>query len=84
MTRSIIYRTKFGMTQVQPENLLQGHNTYIIAYQADLVYFSTYPCKKLSAWRVVYNVNPRERLYTPSEDEYQFEHLEQVDEVFQE
>jgi hypothetical protein len=36
----------------------------------------------LSAWRVVYNeilVNA----YTPGEDEYQFEHLEQVDEVFQ-
>jgi hypothetical protein len=32
----------------------------------------------------VYNVNPHERLYTPGEDEYQFEHLEQVDEVFQE
>jgi hypothetical protein len=32
----------------------------------------------------MYNVNPRERLYTPGEDEYQFDHLEQVDEVFQE
>jgi hypothetical protein len=32
----------------------------------------------------VYNVNPREHLYTPGEYEYQFEHLEQVDEVFQE
>jgi hypothetical protein len=32
----------------------------------------------------VYNVNPHERLYTPGEDEYQFGHLEQVDEVFQE
>jgi hypothetical protein len=32
----------------------------------------------------VYNVNPREHLCTPGEDEYQFEHLEQVDEVFQE
>jgi hypothetical protein len=31
----------------------------------------------------VYNVNPRERLYTPGEDEYQCGHLEQVDEVFQ-
>jgi hypothetical protein len=27
---------------------------------------------------------PRERLYTPGEDEYQIGHLEQVDEVFQE
>jgi hypothetical protein len=57
---------------------------YILAHQADQVYFSTYPCKKLSTWRVVYNVNPRERLYTPGEDEYQIGHLEQVDEVFQE
>jgi hypothetical protein len=32
----------------------------------------------------VYNVNPRECRYTPGEDEYQFGHLEQVDEVFQE
>jgi hypothetical protein len=32
----------------------------------------------------VYNVNLRERLYTPGEDEYRFVHLEQVDEVFQE
>lgn len=78
------YRTEFGMTQIQPEKLLQGHDTYILAHQADQVYFSTYPCKKLSKWRVVYNVNPRERLYTPGEDEYQFGHLEQVDEVFQE
>jgi hypothetical protein len=72
------------MTQVQPKKLLQGHVTYILAHQADQVYFSTYPCKKLCAWRVVYNVSPCERLYTLGKDEYQFEHLEQVDEVFQE
>ena len=70
------YMTEFGMTQVQPKKLLQGHDTYILAHQADQVYFSTYPCKKLFAWRVVYNVNPRECLYTSGEDEYQFEHLE--------
>ena len=29
-------------------------------------------------------VQCNERLYTPGEDEYQFGHLEQVDEVFQE
>jgi hypothetical protein len=32
----------------------------------------------------VYDVNPRKRLYTPIADKYQFDHLEQVDEVFQE
>jgi hypothetical protein len=72
------------MTQIQPEKLLLGHDTYILAHQADQVYFSAYPYKKLSKWRVVYNVNPRERLYTPGEDEYQIGHLEHVDEVFQE
>jgi hypothetical protein len=72
------------MTQVQPVKLLQGHDTYILAHLVDQVYFSRYTCKKLSALRVVYNVNPREHLYTPGEYEYQFEHLEQVDEVFQE
>jgi hypothetical protein len=30
----------------------------------------------------MYNVNPRGRLYTPGEDEYQIGHLEQVDDVF--
>jgi hypothetical protein len=29
------YRTEFGMTQVQPEKLLQGHDTYMLAHQAD-------------------------------------------------
>ena len=32
----------------------------------------------------MYNVNPSRCLYTLGEDEYQFEHLEQVGEVFQE
>jgi hypothetical protein len=78
------YRTEFGMTRIQPEKLLQRHDTYILAHQEGQVYFLTYPCKKLSIWSVVYNVNSHERLYTPGEDEYQFGHLEQVDEVFQE
>jgi hypothetical protein len=58
------YRTEFGMTQIQPEKLLQGHDTYILAHQADQVYFSTYPCKKLSTWRVVYNVSPRTPIHS--------------------
>jgi hypothetical protein len=78
------YRTTFGMTRVQSGKFLQGHNTYILAHQADQVYYLTHPRKKLCAWRVVYNVNPHECLYISAEDEYQFEHLEQADEVFQE
>jgi hypothetical protein len=29
------YRIEFGMAQIQPEKLLQGHDTYILAHQAD-------------------------------------------------
>jgi hypothetical protein len=29
------YRTEFGMMQVQPEKLLRGHDTYILAHQED-------------------------------------------------
>jgi hypothetical protein len=44
-----------------------------------------YPCEKLSAWWVVYKVNPRERLHTPDDSSY---HENQVptgedDEVYQ-
>jgi hypothetical protein len=78
------YGTEFGMTRVQPEKLLQGHDTYILAHKVDQVYFSTYPCEKVVFIENCVHVNPCDHLYTPGEDEYQFEHLEQVDEVFQE
>jgi hypothetical protein len=29
------YRTEFGMTQVKPDKLLQAHDTYILAHQAE-------------------------------------------------
>ena len=29
------YRTKFGMTRVKPDKLLQAHDTYILAHQAE-------------------------------------------------
>jgi hypothetical protein len=47
------------------------------------VYYLKYPCEKLAARRVVYKVNPREWLYTPTDVAYHFNH-EQVDEIYQE
>jgi hypothetical protein len=52
------------------------------AHQVQQVYYLKYPCENLAAWRVVYKVNPRERLYTPTNSAYHFDD-EQVDESYQ-
>jgi hypothetical protein len=60
------------------------HNDdFILAHQVEHVYYLKYPCEKLAAWRVVYKVNPREWLYTPTDVAYHFND-EQVDEIYQE
>jgi hypothetical protein len=46
------------------------------------MYYLSYPFQKLGVWRVVYKVNPRERLYTPTDVAYHFDD-EQVDEIYQ-
>jgi hypothetical protein len=45
----------------------------------------SYPCEKLSAWWVVYRVNPRERLHTPDDSGYHENQVTagEVDEVYQ-
>jgi hypothetical protein len=47
------------------------------------VYYLSYPCEKLAAWWVVYKVNPREWLQTPTNVAYHFDD-EHVDEIYQE
>jgi hypothetical protein len=47
------------------------------------VYYSKYPCEKLTAWQVVYKVNPHEWLYTPTNFTYHFDD-EHVEEIYQE
>ncbi len=71
------------MAQVKHKKLLQGADRYVLAHQVDQVYYSSYPCPKLSAWWVVYKTYPRDRLYTPGPDGYPLE-VDQVQEVFQE
>ena len=46
------------------------------------MYYMSYPYEKLSAWWVVYKVNPRKRLHTPGDAAYPLEAGE-VDEVYQ-
>jgi hypothetical protein len=49
------------------------------------VYYMSYPCIKLSAWWVVYKVNPHEWLHTPDDSGYLKNQVEdeEVDKVYQ-
>jgi hypothetical protein len=50
------------------------------------VYYLPYPYEKLSAWWIVYKVNPREWLYTPCDVGYHDTPTldDDIDEVYQE
>jgi hypothetical protein len=56
-------------------NTVLNYQTMMIsfAHQVQQVYYLKYPCENLAAWRVVYKVNPRERLYTPTNSAYHFD-----------
>ena len=71
------------MTQVKRKQILQGADRYVLDHQVEQVYYSSYPCPKLSAWWVVYKTYPRDRLSTPVPDDYNRE-AQQADGVFQE
>jgi hypothetical protein len=71
------------MVEIKHNAKLPGNDNFILAHQVEPGYYLKYPCQKLAVWRVVYKVNPRERLYTPTDDAYHFDD-EQVDEIYQE
>jgi hypothetical protein len=71
------------MVKIKHNGKLPGNDDFILAHQVEHVYYLKYPCQKLAAWRVVYKVNPREWLQTPTNVVYHFDD-EQVDEIFQE
>jgi hypothetical protein len=60
-------------------------DTFILAHQVEQVHYMPYPYENLSAWWVVYIVNPREWLHTPNDSSYHENHVaaEEVDEVYQ-
>jgi hypothetical protein len=61
---------EFGMVEVKHAHRLRGCNPFVLAHQVEQVYYMLYPCEKLSAWWVVYRVNPRERLHTLDDSVY--------------
>jgi hypothetical protein len=78
-----IRHNKYGMVKIKHNAKLPGNVDFILAHQVEQVYYLKYPCQKLVAWQVEYKVNPRERLYTPTNAAYHFDD-EQVDEIYQE
>jgi hypothetical protein len=75
----------FGMVEVKHARRLRGCDPFVLAHQVEQVYYMLYPCEKLSAWWVVYRVNPRQRLHTPDDSGYHKNQVPvgEVDEVYQ-
>jgi predicted RNA-binding protein with PIN domain len=49
---------QFGMVEVKHADWLHGCDPFILAHLVEQVYYMSYPCQKMSAWWVVYKVNP--------------------------
>jgi hypothetical protein len=50
------------MVEMKHNSKLPGNDDFILAHQAEQVYYLNYPCQKLAAWWVLYKVIPREWL----------------------
>jgi hypothetical protein len=76
---------KFGMVEVKHTHRLCGCDPFVLAHLVEQVYYMLYPRKMLSAWWVVYRVNPHERLHNPDDSGYHENQVPagEVDEVYQ-
>jgi hypothetical protein len=76
---------EFGMVEVKHVYWLRGCDPFILDHQVGKVYYMSYPCKKLSAWWVVYRVNSHKWLHTPDDYGYHENQVPagEVDEVYQ-
>jgi hypothetical protein len=75
----------FAMVEVEHVRRLCGCDPFVLAHQVEQVYHMSYPCEKLSAWWVVYRVNPRERQHTPDDSGYHENQVSdgELDEIYQ-
>ena len=61
-----------GLVEVRPSTTYTGADVYVVAHQAQQVYYLPYPCQKesLKGWEVVFHVSPHGKLPMPNEDDY--------------
>jgi hypothetical protein len=78
-----IRHNNYGMVEIKHNAKLSSSDDFILEHQVEQVYYLKYPCQKLAAWRIMYKVNPRERLYIPTDAAYHFDD-EHVDDIYQE
>jgi hypothetical protein len=81
----VLEKNEFGIIEVKHAHQLRGCDPFVLAHQVKQVYYMPYPCEKLSAWWVVYRMNPREWLHTPDDSGYHENQVatEEVVEVYQ-
>jgi hypothetical protein len=48
-----IRHNQFGIVEIKHNAKLLGNNDFVLAHQVEQVYYLSYPCEKLDAWRVV-------------------------------
>jgi hypothetical protein len=72
------------MVEVKHARQLRGCDPFVLVHQVEQVYYMSHPCE-LSAWWVVYRVNPRDRLHTLDNLGYHENQVSvgEVDEVYQ-
>jgi hypothetical protein len=61
---------QFGMVEVKHVHRLRGCDPFVLAHQVEQVYYMPYPYEILSAWWVMYKVNPHEWLHIPDDSGY--------------
>jgi hypothetical protein len=64
------------MVEIKDEKRVCDHDNFVLVLKCQHVYYMMYPCRKLSAWWVVYKVNPCEPLPIPSDSCYHARNLE--------
>jgi hypothetical protein len=64
------------MVEIKHEKRVHGHGNFVLGLLCQQIYYMTYPCPKLSAWWVVYKVNPHELLPIPNDSCYHACNLE--------
>jgi len=79
-----VRENQYGMVEVKHKEKLKGNNNWVLAHQCEQVYYLPYPSEKLNAWWVVYKVNSRESLYTPTHDGYYASQFDEEVDILQE
>jgi hypothetical protein len=67
---------KYGKVEIKHEEWVRGYDNFVLWLQCQQVYYMIYPCPNLSAWWVVYKVNPHEPLPILSDSCYHARNLE--------